>query len=112
MLGPLMNKINTWIVPGGYLFIGTMVADDFEAVKKDVIGSGDVDGLGGRLVSTRFMGEDAATFVYSRDGWAEMLKRAGFEVLRFVTVPFQALVEADCGLKQHHYLVARKIIDI
>ena len=105
LVGPLMNKINEWTVSNGYLFIGTMVADDFdgESVQDSE------DQFGGRHVVTRFMGQDAATLVYSKEGWASMLLQAGFEILHSKTVPFQAPAEADCGLEQHHYIVARKI---
>ncbi|TVY67463.1 hypothetical protein LSUE1_G007395, partial [Lachnellula suecica] len=63
LVGPLMKKINSWVVPGGYLFIGTMVADDF--AEGDMLD--EEDAYGGRHVPTRFMGNNASTLVYSRE---------------------------------------------
>jgi trans-aconitate methyltransferase len=102
---PLMKRINEWIVPNGYLFIGTMAADDYE-VEPPI----PEDELRAMLVPTKFMGHTASSKLYTKKGWRALLEKAGFEVVRTKTVPYQAPEEFACGEEPHHYITARKLV--
>ena len=106
-LGPLMKRINNWIVPNGYFFIGTMAVDDFEA-ESTVI---DKD-PSAKYISAKFMGITASTLLYTKQGYRSLLHQAGFDILKTATVPFQAPEEAMCDLEPHYYITARKVTTI
>ncbi|KAF2188437.1 hypothetical protein K469DRAFT_724911 [Zopfia rhizophila CBS 207.26] len=55
------EKFNTWVAPGAYIFIGTMVAEDFQPNQINSTGTGSRIG----------------NLLYSKEGWAELLEKSG-----------------------------------
>jgi cyclopropane fatty-acyl-phospholipid synthase-like methyltransferase len=102
----LMERINSWIVPNGHLFIGTMAADDFKVEPHEIPD----DELAPRLVPNKFMGSVVKDLVYTKKGWISILQRAGFEVLKTATVPFSPPEDLGCNEEPHHYITARKLV--
>lgn len=100
------EKFSQWVAPGGYLFIGTMVAEDFPTEPSMF----DEDGECARDIEHTFMGNRTKNLLYTRDGWVNLLRRIGFEVVKTVMVPFQAPPEARCDLEPHYYITARKML--
>ncbi|KAM3086068.1 hypothetical protein ACMFMG_000205 [Clarireedia jacksonii] len=99
------RAISTWIVPNGYLFLATMVADDFE---KERLLEPDGD-YGGRRASTIFMGASALALVFPMEGWKSILKDAGFNFLQENQYDFQPPATYGSNLEHQHFIVARNI---
>ncbi|PQE24710.1 Methyltransferase type 11 protein [Rutstroemia sp. NJR-2017a WRK4] len=104
-MSAVAKKWADWIVPGGYIFIGTMVADDF-STKPEMY---DQDGECARGVEHTFMGKRIGNLLYTKVGWANLLREVGFEVEKTEMVPFQAPAEAECDSEPHYYITARRI---
>jgi cyclopropane fatty-acyl-phospholipid synthase-like methyltransferase len=101
----IAKKWAEWIVPDGYIFIGTMAADDFNT-KPEMF---DKDGECASGVEHTFMGKRTWNLLYTKVGWANLLRGVGFEVVKTEMVPFQAPAEAECDPEPHYYITARKI---
>jgi len=98
------EKWSRWIKPGGYIFIGTMVAEDFPTEPYMF----DEDGQCARDIEHTFMGKQTSNLLYTKDGWERLLQKVGFEVVKTEMVPFQAPPEAECDSEPHYYITARK----
>ncbi|KAF4625287.1 hypothetical protein G7Y89_g12877 [Cudoniella acicularis] len=103
-MNEMARKWSEWIVPGGYLLIGTMAADDFPT-KPHML---DEDGLCARGIEHTFMGKRIANLLYTKKGWESLLREVGFEVVGTEMVPFQPPAEAECDNEPHYYITARK----
>ncbi|TAQ87030.1 hypothetical protein B7494_g4654 [Chlorociboria aeruginascens] len=101
-MSTLAEKWSQWIAPNGYLFIGTMVADDFHTEPQ----MSDEDGLCAWGIKQTFMGTPLENLLYSKEGWRVMLQKVGFEVIKTEMVPFQPPPEAKCDLEPHYYITA------
>jgi cyclopropane fatty-acyl-phospholipid synthase-like methyltransferase len=104
-MSAVAKKWADWIVLGGYIFIGTMVADDF-STKPEMY---DKDGECASGVEHTFMGKRIGNLLYTKVGWANLLREVGFEVEKTEMVPFQAPAEAECDSEPHYYITARRI---
>ncbi|APA12772.1 hypothetical protein SS1G_08202 [Sclerotinia sclerotiorum 1980 UF-70] len=100
------GKMSQWIALGGYLFIGTMVAEDFPTEPHMF----DEDGECARGIEHTFMGKRIGNLLYTREGWVNLLRKVGFEVVKTEMVPFQAPPEAECDIEPHYYITARKTL--
>ncbi|KAI9649901.1 hypothetical protein NHQ30_002485 [Ciborinia camelliae] len=98
------GKWAQWIAPGGYLFIGTMVAEDFPTEPQMF----DEDGECARGIEHTFMGKRIGNLMYTRQGWVNLLRKVGFEVVKTEMIPLQAPLDAECDLEPHYYITARK----
>ncbi|ESZ95229.1 hypothetical protein SBOR_4389 [Sclerotinia borealis F-4128] len=98
------RKLSQWIAPGGYIFIGTMVAEDFPTESQMF----DEDGECARGIEHTFMGKRIGNLMYTKKGWVNLLRKFGFEVVKTEMVPFQAPTEAECDVEPHYYITARK----
>ncbi|KAL9117988.1 MAG: hypothetical protein Q9187_005469 [Circinaria calcarea] len=94
-----------WIVPGGFLFIGTIAADDVPTEPSMF----DADGQCARGVESRFMGKITEVVLYTRHGWKTLLEQVGFEIVRATMTLFEPPAEAQCEPEAHYYIAARKV---
>ncbi|KAL9080408.1 MAG: hypothetical protein Q9157_000793 [Trypethelium eluteriae] len=94
-----------WLAPGGILCIGTM--DPAELDLKDAIY--DEDKMCVRGISHLFMGEPGHLILMTREGWGNMLRTAGFEVIETEKDTFEPPPEAKCDPEPHYFVIARKI---
>ncbi|CCD53711.1 similar to type 11 methyltransferase [Botrytis cinerea T4] len=101
------ERMSGWIAPGGYIFIGTMVAEDFPTEPHMF----DEDGECARGIEHTFMGKRIGNLLYTRKGWENLLRKVGFEVVKTEMVPFQAPPDAECDIEPHYYITARKNSD-
>lgn len=97
-------KWSEWIVPNGFIFIGTMVADDFPNEPHMF----DPDGQCARGIEHTFMRKRIGNLLYTKDGWKALLKQVGFAIVHTEMSPFQAPADAECDLEPHFYIAARK----
>ncbi|KAE9379477.1 S-adenosyl-L-methionine-dependent methyltransferase [Stipitochalara longipes BDJ] len=101
----LAKKVATWIKVGGYLFVGTMVADDF-----DTSGAKwDNDGLVARGIEHTFMGTKIENLFYSKNGWQVLLQGNGFEGLGTKMARYQPAGDVACDEEPHFYITAKKV---
>lgn len=98
------GKWSQWIAPGGYIFIGTMLAEDFPTEPWMF----DDDGECARGIEHTFMGKRIGNLLYTRNGWVNLLRKVRFEVVKTDMVPFQGPSEAECDLEPHYYITVRK----
>ncbi|KAB8297773.1 hypothetical protein EYC80_001574 [Monilinia laxa] len=91
------RKCLQWIAPGGYIFIGTMVAEDFPTEPWMF----DDDGECARGIEHTFMGKRIGNLLYTRNGWVNLLRKVGFEVVKADMVPFQAPPEAENPVRSY-----------
>ncbi|CAG8981812.1 hypothetical protein HYALB_00004755 [Hymenoscyphus albidus] len=94
------EKFAQWILPGGYLFIGTMTAEDFHT-KPHMF---DDDKQCARGIEHTFMGKRIGNLLYTRAGWVALLQKVNTEL-----VQFQAPPHAQCDSEPHYYITARKM---
>lgn len=99
----LITNCQTWLKPGGSLFIGTVVADDL--VNEDRI---DPQCRFVAGIPFTFMGETFDQTYFTRKGWDEFLSDAGLEQVNTSMVPFQPPIESRCDPEPHYYISARK----
>lgn len=99
------EKSGEWVLPGGYLFLGTMVAEDFWTEPHMF----DEDEQCARGIEHTFMGKRIGNLLYTKTGWVTLLQKVGFEVVKTERADFQASAEAECDLEPHFYITARKI---
>jgi SAM-dependent methyltransferase len=99
------SKWGEWISENGFLFIGTMVAEDFRT-KTEMF---DADGLCVHGVEKQFMGKTIANSYYTNDGWKQLLLEGGFEIVETDADLFQPPAEAMCDEEPHTFITARKI---
>lgn len=97
-------KWSRWIVPNGFIFIGTMVAEDFPTEPSMF----DADGQCARGIEHTFMGKRIGNLLYTKHGWKTLLESVGFEVVETETSNFQAPEEAKCDVEPHYYIAARR----
>lgn len=99
------KKWKHWVKPGGWLFVGIMVADDLPTAD----GMFYEDGLCARDIESTFMGNRVLSVLYTRKGWEVLLKDVGFEVFKTETISFQAPEEARCDRESRYYITARNV---
>ena len=99
------GKFNEWVRPGGYIFIGTMVAEHFQTRAEQF----DPDGQCARGIEHTFMGKRIGNLLYTQEGWKNLLEANGFQVVKTEMIPFQAPPEAECDTEPHYYITARKV---
>lgn len=104
-ISAVVEKWRTWIAPGGYIFIGTMVAEDF-STKPQVL---DKDGLCARIIDFVFMGERIGISLFTKQGWGKLLQHAGFEIVKTEMSLFEPPPEAESEVEPHFYITARKL---
>ena len=120
-MSDLMRRMGGWIKPRGWLFVGTMLAEDFEAKvssasasasleegKKEQKEDADDEQLGARSFEHGFMGRRITNLLYTRAGWTRLLEDAGFEIIFTEKRDFKPPPQAGCDLEPHFYIAARR----
>ena len=67
----MIRKWSSWLLPGGYLLIGTMAVEDFQYTKPEMY---DKDGLCASNVPERFMDQIWSITLFTREGWRKVLE--------------------------------------
>ena len=93
------------IAPGGYLFVGTMVADDCPTSPEMF----DPDGLAANNIKFTFMGNEVDVMLYTKVGWTKLLNDAGFEIVSTEMCKFQPPPEMKTSEEPHFYIAARRL---
>jgi SAM-dependent methyltransferase len=102
----MAEKWSSWLPAGGLLCICTMAAED---CSPDENGNGyDADGLCARDIGFRFMGAQTLITLFTRKGWAALLEKQGFEIVKTMTEMHSPPEEADSDPESHLFIVAKK----
>ncbi|KAF2478413.1 S-adenosyl-L-methionine-dependent methyltransferase [Lindgomyces ingoldianus] len=102
----MAEKWSSWLPAGGLLCICTMAAEDCSPDEK---GNGyDADGLCARDIGIRFMGAQTFITLFTRKGWAALLEKQGFEIVKTMTEMHAPPEEADSDPEPHLFIVAKK----
>jgi cyclopropane fatty-acyl-phospholipid synthase-like methyltransferase len=104
-MSTVASKWREWISENGFLFIGTMVAEDFRT-KPEMF---DADGMCVHGVAKQFMGKTIANSYYTKEGWKQLLLEGGFEIVETEADLFQPPAEAMCDDEPHYFITARKV---
>jgi SAM-dependent methyltransferase len=104
-MSTVASKWGEWISENGFLFIGTMVAEDFHT-KPEMF---DADGMCVHGVEKQFMGKTIANSYYTKEGWKQLLLEGGFEIVGTEADLFQPPAEAMCDDEPHYFITAWKV---
>jgi hypothetical protein len=102
----MVSKLYKWLKPNGILCLGTICAEDLRTTPEMY----DQDGLCANDVTMTFMGSETLTTAFTKEGWKQLLREAGFEI--FYTqmdlfVPRRSPVIAFDD-EMHYFIMARK----
>ena len=103
----IVANLYKWTKPGGYLFIGTLHPDGFQA---DPDKPNAEDSNGTRHIRNRFMGSLAPILLYTEPGWRMLLEGAGFEILSTSKATFEPPKESGSETELHMYITARRAV--
>ena len=105
----MAEKWSLWLPAGGLLCICTIPAEDCSPDEK---GHGyDPDGLCARDIGCRFMGAQTSVTLFTRKGWAALLEKQGFDIVKTMTEMHVPPEEADSDPESHFFIVAKKRSD-
>ena len=104
-MSQVFRKWQEWIAPGGYVFIGTMVADDCHT-RPEMFAS---DGLAASGLKFTFMGNEVDVMLYTKAAWVKLLGEVGFEIQFTEKVDFHPPAETNTSLEPHFYIAAKRI---
>ncbi|MCJ1404197.1 hypothetical protein MMC11_007422 [Xylographa trunciseda] len=96
-----------WLAKGGVLCICSIAAEDIDVMGKSR--GYDKDGLCARDIGFQFMGDDVKITLFTREGWKELLKAHGFEIVDSFTELFVPPEKARSDEEMHYFLIARKL---
>ncbi|MCJ1391112.1 hypothetical protein MMC18_003974 [Xylographa bjoerkii] len=100
-------KWGGWLAKSGVLCICSIAAEDIDVIGKSK--GYDKDGLCARDIGFQFMGDDVKITLFTREGWTELLKEHGFEIVDSLTELFVPPGEARSDEEMHYFLIARKV---
>ncbi|PVH98228.1 S-adenosyl-L-methionine-dependent methyltransferase [Periconia macrospinosa] len=102
----MSEKWSSWLPAGGLLCICTIPAEDCDP---EVKGKGyDSDGLCARDIGFRFMGAQTFITLFTRKGWAALLEKQGFEIVKTMTEMHTPPHDADSEPESHYFILAKK----
>ncbi|CAI6342265.1 unnamed protein product [Periconia digitata] len=102
----MSKKWSAWLPDGGLLCICTIPAEDCAPEEK---GKGyDADGLCARDIGFRFMGARTFITLFTRKGWAILLEKQGFEIVKTLTEMHLPPEDADSDSESHYFILAKK----
>lgn len=93
-----------WLQPSGLLFLVVVGADDCETTPEMY----DSDGECARGTQHRFMHHTVVATLFTKQGWNNLVTRAGFEIVHTDKRLFVPLVEASSSSEMHYIVIARK----
>lgn len=93
-----------WLQPSGLLMLAVNGADDCETTPEMY----DSDGECARGMLPRFMNRIAPTTLFTKQGWNNLVIKAGFELVNTETRPFVPSAEAGSSAETRYYVIARK----
>lgn len=102
----MSGKWSSWLPIGGLLCVCTIAAEDCSPEERG--SSYDVDGLCARNIAFRFMGAQTSITLFTRAGWAKLLEKQGFEIVKTMTEMHVPPEDADSEPESHFFIVARK----
>ena len=93
-----------WLEPGGYLLLGVIGADDVNTSP----GKFDPDGQCASGLPHTFMNHVVYVTLFTKEGWTNLLKNAGFEIVHTETDLFRPPADAVSDDEPHYFVVAQK----
>jgi 2-polyprenyl-3-methyl-5-hydroxy-6-metoxy-1,4-benzoquinol methylase len=96
----MVSKLYTWLKPNGILCLGTICAEDLRTTPEMF----DCDGMCANDVTMTFMA------AFTREGWKQVLREAGFEIFYTQMDLFVLRRAADIASddEMHYFIMARK----
>ncbi|MCJ1422955.1 hypothetical protein MMC29_000836 [Sticta canariensis] len=95
-----------WLQPGGLLILVVNGAEDRGATPEMY----DSDGECARGIPSRFMNRNANITLFTKQGWNNLVIKAGFEIVYTETRPFVPPAEAGSKDEMRYYMIARKTV--
>ena len=93
-----------WLQPGGLLVLVVDEAEDRRATPEMY----DSDGECARGIPSRFMNRNMDITLFTKQGWNNLVIKAGFEIVYTKTRPFVPPAEAGSMDEMRYYMIARK----
>jgi len=101
-----VNKLYKWLKPNGILCLGTICAEDLRTTPEMY----DHDGLCANDVTMTFMGSETSMTAFTKEGWKQVLREAGFEIFYTQMDLFVLRRSPDIASdnEMHYFIMARK----
>ncbi|KAG2414616.1 hypothetical protein HFD88_003807 [Aspergillus terreus] len=103
----MMYKYSEWLKTGGLLVLGTIPSTSLV----DDEGLYDASGKVVRHADLLFMGRRFLGTVYTKDGWRELFRAAGFIIQLERSFTFNAKPPYDKEIQDHYLIIAKKVVD-
>ncbi|MCJ1462860.1 hypothetical protein MMC07_001463 [Pseudocyphellaria aurata] len=103
-LTSMVSKWFRWLQPIGILLLVVNGAEGHETTPEMY----DSDGECARGILSRFMNRTAATTLFTKQGWNNLVTKAGFEIVCTEEVPFVPSAEAGSTSELRYHVIARK----
>lgn len=103
----MMYKYSEWLKTGGLLVLGTIPS----TCLVDDEGLYDASGKVVRHADLLFMGRRFLGTVYTKDGWRELFRAAGFIIQFERSFTFNAKPPYDKEIQDHYLIIAKKVVD-
>lgn len=103
----MMFRYSEWLKKGGMLILGTIPSTSLIHDESLYDASGKVV----RHAEMVFMGQKVYGTLYTKDGWRELFRSAGFEVQFEKMSNFHATMPYCEEIQDHYFVVGRKVVD-
>ncbi|GFF94995.1 demethylmenaquinone methyltransferase [Aspergillus udagawae] len=103
----MMFKYSEWLETGGLLVLGTIPSTSLVDDESLYDASGKIV----RHADLLFMGRRFLGTVYTKDGWRDLFRAAGFEIQLERSFVFNAKPPYDKEVQDHYLIIAKKVVD-
>jgi cyclopropane fatty-acyl-phospholipid synthase-like methyltransferase len=103
----MMFKYSEWLKTGGLLVLGTIPSTSLVDDESLYDASGKIV----RHADLLFMGRRFLGTVYTKDGWRDLFRAAGFEIQLERSFAFNAKPPYDKEIQDHYLIIAKKVVD-
>ncbi|MCJ1265085.1 hypothetical protein MMC22_004960 [Lobaria immixta] len=104
-LTSMASKWFQWLQPGGLLLLVVLGAEDSSSTTAEMY---DSDGECARRVPDIFMGLNQTINLFTKQGWNNLVTKAGFELVSTERMPSIPLAESGGDDGKYYFVVARK----
>jgi 2-polyprenyl-3-methyl-5-hydroxy-6-metoxy-1,4-benzoquinol methylase len=103
----MASKLYKWLKPNGILCLGTICAEDLRTTPEMY----DIDGFCANDVTMTFMGSETLMTAFTKEGWKQVLREAGFEIFYTQIDLFVPRRTPDIASdhEMHYFIMARKV---
>ncbi|MCJ1463936.1 hypothetical protein MMC07_002545 [Pseudocyphellaria aurata] len=103
-LTSMVSKWFRWLQPSGLLLLVVLGSEGCETTPEMY----DSDGECARGILARFMNRTVSITLFTKQGWNNLVTKAGFEIVCTEEVPFVPSVEAGSDSELRYHVIARK----